>query len=122
MQKMQKYEKPTFNLPDFQGRYLKQGTSGTYGNESLPNIKGSGNPAVVYNNAGGADGIYLAGLSGAFSAQSTVSTIKYYNSPGTANKTAAIGFNFNASNSSSVYQNDAKVNPDNAEVLYCIKY
>ncbi len=29
-----------FNLPDFQDRYLKQGTSGTYGSESLPNITG----------------------------------------------------------------------------------
>ena len=30
----------TFNLPDFQGRYLKQGTVGAYGSESLPNISG----------------------------------------------------------------------------------
>lgn len=29
---------------------------------------------------------------------------------------------FNAANSSSVYQNNAKVNPDNAEIMYCIKY
>lgn len=31
----------TFNLPNFQGRYLKQGTVGTYSNESLPNITGT---------------------------------------------------------------------------------
>lgn len=32
--------KRTFSLPNFHGRYLKQGTSGTYGSESLPNITG----------------------------------------------------------------------------------
>ena len=88
----------------------------------MPNITGSGNPALVYSSSGGADGIYLAGLSGAFSAKETVSTIKYYNSAGSASKTAAVGFNFSASTSSSAYQNNVKVNPDNAEIMYVIKF
>lgn len=29
---------------------------------------------------------------------------------------------FDASRSSSTYKNNVKVNPDNAEILYCIKY
>ena len=33
-----------------------------------------------------------------------------------------IGFKIDASKSSSTYQNNAKVNPDNAEIMYCIKY
>ena len=46
----------TFNLPNFQGRYLKQGTVGTYGVESLPNITGrigdsTGGCVAIYMNA-----------------------------------------------------------------------
>lgn len=95
---------------------MKQGTSGTYGSESLPNITGTvtqgvGNSvawnAALSDNGGALYGIHAttmcanaAGVSGAFSK----------------------GFGFNASRSSSIYQNNAKVNPDNAEILYCIKY
>lgn len=105
----------TFNLPDFQGRYLKQGTSGTYGNESLPNITGNvgcvgydRNITQTYKQP-----------SGAFYEESVAST-----SVGFTGNTAwnTVVSALDASRSSSTYQDNAKVNPDNAEILYCIKY
>lgn len=97
----------TFNLPDFQGRYLKQGTSGTYGNESLPNITGLLNN--ILHNAGSAGGAFT---------QDT--TIVGMTTAGQARSSS--NFSFNASRSSSTYQNNAKVNPDNAEIMYVIKF
>ena len=100
--------KRTFNLPNFQGRYLKQGTSGTYGNESLPNITGVG--GIVDNTGVSLNGAFeSAGLSNNFGLT------------GITGRTCTTQI-FNASRSSSAYQNNAKVNPDNAEILYYIKY
>ncbi|MBR4397122.1 MAG: hypothetical protein IKS93_04640 [Methanobrevibacter sp.] len=93
-------------MPNFQGRYLKQGTSGTYGNESLPNITGefaSGNTGFNI-----ANGVFY----GTNNYGSIVSVVGTYPDD----------VYFDASRSSSVYQNNAKVNPDNAEIMYCIKY
>ena len=109
--------KLTFNLPNFQGRYLKQGTPGTYESESLPNITGS-----LYNNQNRYQDIGLDGGVG-----SGAITIVTDNNNRQANGNIAgydnknLGWNFDASRSSSVYQNNAKVNPDNAEIMYCIK-
>ncbi len=109
-QKIVNSVKPTFNLPNFQGRYLKQRTSGTYGSESLPNITGSlGGDATTGNYT-----------SGAFYKQTTPIVSPTYG--GTVSSSDYGRAGFDASRSSSVYKNNAKVNPDNAEILYCIKY
>ena len=102
----------TFNLPNFQGRYLKQGTVGTYGSESLPNIKSNNtNRFIAYTSD-------TSSFNGALTDTFHQSIV--------ANNTAAglTGhvLSFDASKSSSAYQNNAKVNPDNAEILYVIKY
>lgn len=99
----------TFNLPNFKGRYLKQGTPGTYGSESLPNITG---------NFGYVKAPYTYFAEGAFGITSHSNE-----SDGTVASTwGPTIYNFDASRSSSTYKNDAKVNPDNAEILYIIKY
>ena len=105
-------------MPDFQGRYLKQGTSGTYGNESLPNIKGT------YT-----DNTTAVGSNFSSGASITTGALAAYNNPTAMNGRYAspagfsnIGIQINANAYSSVYQDNAKVNPDNAEIMYCIKY
>ena len=102
----------TFNLPNFQGRYLKQGTSGTYGNESLPDI--TGHVGIIGDSTQAAINFPC---SGAFTSTNT-SGIGYSNNSAWYMQKVS----FKASNSSSIYKNNAKVNPDNAEILYCIKY
>ena len=96
------YKILTFNLPNFQGRYLKQGTVGTYGSESLPNIKGI-------------TGYYASYPSGVFYTGAAQTA-------GGVTGTFGTGVGFDASRSSSTYKNNAKVNPDNAEILYVIKF
>ena len=86
---------------------MKQGTSGTYGNESLPNITGLLNN--ILHNAGSAGGAFT---------QDTI--IVGMTTAGQARSSS--NFSFNASRSSSTYQNNAKVNPDNAEIMYVIKF
>lgn len=100
----------TFNLPNFQGRYLKQGTSGTYGNESLPNITGM---------IGNIDTAYGGTQTGCITNEGVSSG---YGITGTTDRELSVRSSIDASRSSSTYQNNAKVNPDNAEILYCIKY
>lgn len=92
---------------------MKQGTSGTYGSESLPNITGDcwggiAQSALAYQ------------TTGVFKAKIVGPNKVAPNSLGAYPDTN--GFDFNASWSSSVYQDNAKVNPDNAEIMYCIKY
>ena len=103
--------KRTFNLPNFQGRYLKQGTSGTYGSESLPNITGGSN-IVGYPDQG--TGAIRNG-----SNPLPETTNAWIGAD--ANNASVTYISFNASWSSTTYQDNAKVNPDNAEILYCIK-
>ena len=93
---------------------MKQGTSGTYGSESLPNITGHTNNWIINSaDSNGFDSLYTL-------TRDTVgsNTVGLY---ANAN-TGRIELYLDASRSSSVYQNNAKVNPDNAEILYCIKY
>lgn len=89
---------------------MKQGTVGTYGSESLPNIKGSFScdtyPIPLTAN-------------GAFTRNTLDGT---YKTSGTTSTAAQGLVKFDASCSSSTYQNNAKVNPDNAEILYVIRY
>ena len=93
-------------MPNFQDRYLKQGTVGTYGNESLPNITGH-----IPCPQMGAYGT----VSGAFYSEVTASNLA-------SGSWSSSGVSFAASRSSSTYKNNAKVNPDNAEILYVIKF
>ena len=87
---------------------MKQGTVGTYGNESLPNITGQ---AQFY-------GQILQSASGAF----TRTTLGTSSDPVYSTYNTYKRLSLDASLSSSVYQNNAKVNPDNAEILYVIRY
>lgn len=105
-------------MPNFTGRYLKQGIVGTYGSESLPNIKGSlgfsGAVASFHYTANNhvMDGVFQPVGLGRYNLKASYST-------GDSDGCNTV---FSASNSSSVYQEKMKVNPDNAEILYMIKY
>ena len=95
----------TFNLPDFIDRFVKgSSTSGTFNNESLPNIKG-GFGIVLSPNG-----------NGCFSASSSGTD------PRGGGGYPWGSVSMNASKSSAAYQDGAKVQPDNATVLICIKY
>lgn len=112
----------TFNLPDFQGRYLKQGTSGTYGSESLPNIKGGigcGNFSKKSHTSSCT--INDINTSGVFIGTATSNNSHITDATG-ASWFLNGNVGLNASLYSSTYQDNAKVNPDNAEIMYCIKY
>lgn len=98
---------------------MKQGTVGTYGSESLPNIKGEIYEGVLQAAVG--FGIGSGFQSGALQGRLKRTGVTYPGDSG-AVANANDGFAFDASLSSSTYQNNAKVNPDNAEILYCIKY
>lgn len=101
--------KPTFNLPNFTGRYALGGTAGTYVSESLPNITGT----IALN------ATPMERQTGALSQDRT----ERQSAGGIAYASGTVGtLNFNASSSSSAYQNGAKVRPDSVEVKYCIKY
>lgn len=99
---------------------MKQGTVGTYGSESLPNITGSFNLVLP---VGPTEGVALGSNSytGAFSATRT-GTTRYVST--SVNTTTSYGKepSIDASRSSSTYKDNAKVNPDNAEIMYVIKF
>lgn len=112
-----KSQKLTFNLPNYINRYLMgSNSSGTYIDESLPNITGTVEQGLGYSvawnaalndNGGALYGIHAttkcadaAGVSGAYSK----------------------GFGIDASRSSNVYKDNAKVRPDSLSAMYCIKY
>lgn len=95
---------------------MKQGTSGTYGSESLPNITGE---FTVINNGGAGQ---VRNPSGAFRTSYTSATLDYTNAPNSNTTYGTQQTNMDASRLSSTYQNNAKVNPDNAEILYVIKF
>ena len=89
---------------------MKQGIVGTYGSESLPNIVSDP----------------IAGFRLEPSATSSTSALSLTAQSGGQTASGAViktgSLSFNASRSSSTYQNNAKVNPDNAEILYVIKF
>ena len=87
---------------------MKQGTPGTYGNESLPNI------TAVINSESNTGIAYQA--SGAMYLKNSA-TVCGGTAPGYYSTVQ-----FDASRSSSTYKSSAKVNPDNAEVMYVIKF
>jgi len=99
----------TFNLPNVVGKFLKGGTAGIINTESLPNITGKASGSregrTVHT------GVFI---------DSTFEEEQY--SGHTSAAGYQITYDFNASNSSSVYKDGAKVQPDNVEVSYCVKY
>ena len=93
---------------------MKQGTVGTYGSESLPNITAS-----IYGGNVNICNVQWVG-SGAFQPTDyrAAAPVGSYGSNITGYNSAKI----DASLSSSIYKNNAKVNPYNAEILYVIKF
>lgn len=105
----------TFNIPDCNERFLQGGTPGTYNSESLPNITGSVALDVWPT--------YQSGTfyqTGAFTERTSRQMTGRSTNVGT--NTLNWVQNFDASASSSTYQNDAKVQPANLEIQYIIKY
>lgn len=81
----------------------------------MPNITGE-----MYNTNTSAVSGYYSNRSGVFTSASVYSS--GWTTPIVTNPASNGTIGFNASLSSSIYQNNAKVNPDNAEILYMIKY
>ena len=101
-------------MPTTNKRYLKGNNRG-YGAESLPNI--TGNIIARATN----DKYTIVNGSGAFRTNTSggnVGTVPY--SAETVSTDS--GVNFDASRSSSTYQDNAKVNPDHIYVNFVIKY
>ena len=109
---MQKNIKPTFNLPNFDSRYLKgyganSEAVGTYGSQTLPNITGSINSGTNTGIATSANGALSVKNAATISGGSSSG---YYRT-----------IEFNASNSNTVYGN-YNVNPFHVIMMVCIKY
>lgn len=105
----------TFNLPNFNGRYLKgfganTDSVGTYGTQTLPNITGYMQRVSA--------GTVTGNFSGAFS-ETANWTNNNLSSTGIPNYIQEVFFD--ASKSNSVYGN-YNVNPYNVIMMVCIKY
>lgn len=113
--KYEKYEIPTFNLPNFQDRVIQgsgiRGNVGTYKAESLPNITGTLDQWVV--------GSGTLNNTGVFGTTSSKVTGNYGGSTVSAQAQVPI---FNANASSSTYQTNAPVQPNAILIQCCIKY
>lgn len=95
----------TFNIPNFINKFVKgSSTSGTVNAESLPNITGGNWTSRGYTTTG------------------AIKQINQVQGGSYETVLQSSNYRFDASLSSSVYQNGAKVQPDNATVLICIKY
>ena len=106
----------TFNLPNFNGRYLKgfganTDAVGTYGDQTLPNITGSTRGNI---NQSGLNWTSDGALYGSRVALGHVP-------PSSSDYTFNDTINFDASKSNSVY-GDYNVNPYNVVMMICIKY
>lgn len=106
----------TFELPDYQGDFLRgylSGTSSAIGTrqaEGLPNITGQWNATGV--------GTKLSS-SGCFKGSNYTSGGETYGGDGTANTTH---LKFSAANSNGLYGDSSHVTPRNNAVKWCIKY
>lgn len=97
----------TFNLPNFINRTFWGGaTSGAYLDGTVPNIRGVTGPNGSYNNH--YEGCF-------YNADGS------YNSPSGSNRYPN-GVGFDASRSSSKYQDNALVRPESVQVMILIKY
>lgn len=109
---------------------MKGGVAAVVNAESLPNIKGEFSSGKNNNQSG------YTGASIAFNSNDS-STIPpsgtgafrvvmqenaYCESVSAIKGTFCTGLTFDASLFSSTYQDNVKVQPDNVEVIYCIKY
>lgn len=106
----------TFKVPTIKdGAYITQAMSdteiGKVYNESLPNIKGN------YGIRAGVDSNTPTDYTGCFSKRGKRGTVTRLNAPGT-NEEASVLIDFNASNSSSVYQDNAHVQGNNVRLRY----
>lgn len=109
----------TFNLPNFQDRVIQgsgtRGSVGTYKTESLPNITGDvySTNRYIPNDSINARGVfsYLNQYHEPFGSVSSYEANSKFSSIG-----------FNASWSSSVYQNSAPVQQNALLIQCCIKY
>lgn len=118
-----------FKVPDLRGEFLRgTGTAtrntgtgsdvGIHQNASLPNITGS-----IAPHGAGAAATVIAEASGAFYGDPSYSKSKYRSGGSDTSGASSVGLiQFNASRSSSIYQNSAEARPTNTSVLYCIKY
>ena len=106
-------------MPNFQGRYLKQGTSGTYGSESLPN---SYTEIAIRKYEFGVGPVASVTGAGTFENNGYPAASNVYSTSNGTSNYPLQKITIDASLASSTYQNNAKVNPDNAEIMYCIKY
>ena len=108
----------TFNLPDFQDRVIQgSGTRGNVGTkkaESLPNITGS----IDTGSSGTGTATYLKNPLGAFNRR----TINADWGLKSGNSNDVFGLMFDASRSSSTYQDSAPVQPNALLIQCCIKY
>ena len=95
-------------MPDFDEKFLQGGTPGVVNGESLPNITG------IFDLAN-----YGNYISGAFSQTKAGDT---WQSGSQAPLIGEARLEFKASRSSAVYQDGARVQPDNVEISYIIKY
>lgn len=89
-----------------EGRFLQGGNPGTINAESLPNITGD---IAINGNVDPSGAIYA-------------NTLKYNGYRLSPQSPDVPYFGFDASRSSSVYKNNARVQPDNMEVSFIIKY
>ena len=109
--------KLTFNLPNFNDRIPQgsgsRGVVGSYLAESLPNITGVAGSIIGPNSAG------FGQKSGVFKESSTLETMKVNSGDYTGANNDLI---FNASHSSSTYQDNAPVQQAATVVIFCIKY
>ena len=102
----------TFRVPLLSDVYLKAGQEADeFGAESLPNIKGEFSGQMINDGAGVSD------ASGAFTVGSTLPS---RGTPNTGMDGGTTGYSFNASLSSSAYQDGAKVNPDHVKYRACV--
>lgn len=97
-------------MPNFVNRYLKGGTAGAYGDQTLPNITGSLNAMIRWNDNNAQRGALSATNDGS-SFPSAV-----------AQRVHDATIKFNASGSNGIYGRSSDVNPNNAQIMYCIRY
>lgn len=100
----------TFNVPNFTNRYLKGGTAGTYGDQTLPNVKGEVGRLIVHS-ARTNNPFYLTAIEQNIN-QNVISS---------GGEVIADVF-MDLSRSNAIYGRSDDVNPYNAQTMFCIRY
>lgn len=109
-------------MPNFVDRYIiGSNTSGTYINESLPNITGQFVPSQGDNDSYARFGTSSNKIaSGVFYTENDVGTGSTLDE--TSGDYTGGSLHFDASRSSNVYKNNARVRPNSLSAICCIKY